>query len=68
MAVRLPEERTPGTRRRRGMSVGIDCTSHALQEEEAPARVSGGDHTASSRANGRRIERFFISSSLSLWI
>jgi hypothetical protein len=48
----IPVERTPGTRRRCGMSVGMDCTSHALQ---AAAADGGGPHSAApTRRMGKR--------------
>lgn len=49
----LPVERTPGTRRRWGMSVGMDCTSHALQvatSAAAGAAATGGEEEEQQEA------------------
>jgi hypothetical protein len=49
-------ERTPGTRRRWGMSVGMDCTSHALHEAAA-ADAAGSTATARMGRRSRRQRR-----------
>jgi hypothetical protein len=50
----IPVERTPGTRRRCGMSVGMDCTSHALQ---AASAGRGCHSAAAATSKGRRRRR-----------
>lgn len=50
MKFMLPVERTPGTRGRPGMSVGIDWTSHALHCAEDSVTGSRSRFTIRERA------------------
>lgn len=65
----LPVERTPGTRWRPGMSVGIDWTNHALHCAEPEPWETGSNLTKTKTMTTiLRLRMTFIFLSLSRWL